>query len=229
MKKIHFLILSVLVVFMVSCGNSSSETTNNTANLNTDTASTIIPETPSPKGNLVAFENETEHTFGYKDEAGTVILEAKYSMAMDFENDVAPVVDKEGWAYINTKGEVLVRPFIFDNGPDYFENGMARFRENNKIGFMDDHANKVIPANFDFAWPFKSSATIACNGCKEEFSDETGEHKVVRGGKWGLIDQKGNWLIPCEYDEIKGFGEEETGEVRTGEEWFKFDNKGNKL
>lgn len=230
MKKIYFLIVSALVFFMASCDDSpSTENTTATDSTKTDIAVVPVSVTPIAKGELVVFEEETTQNFGYKDEEGTVILAAKYSMAMDFENGIAPVVDKEGWVYINQKGEALLRPFIFDNGPDYFEGGMARFRENNKIGFMDDHGKKIIAASFDFAWPFKTATTFACNGCKEEFADETGEHKVIKGGKWGLIDKTGNWLIPCEYDEIKGFGEEEVGEVRTGEEWFKFDNKGNRL
>ncbi|MCP4437506.1 MAG: WG repeat-containing protein [Aureispira sp.] len=231
MRKIYLAILTIFMFFIIACDESttSSNGTDNTVENTDTTEATPKPDVPVAVGALVVFEDESDQKFGYKDEKGTLILEPKYAMAMDFENGIAPVVDDEGWAYINEKGEVLLRPFVFDNGPDYFEGGLARFKENNKIGFMDDHGKKVIPANFDFAWPFKTETTSACNGCKEEFADETGEHKVIRGGKWGLIDKTGNWVIPCEYDEIKGFGEEETGEVRTGEEWLKFDNKGTRL
>jgi hypothetical protein len=42
------------------------------------------------------------------------------------------VVDDDGWAYIDTAGRAVIRPLVVDNGPDYFREGVARFRRNAK-------------------------------------------------------------------------------------------------
>src|SRR5690606_38550055 len=66
----------------------------------------------------------------------------------------ALIQDKQGWVYVDKSGRSILRPYFFDNGPDYFEEGLARFVENGKVGFHDKALNIVIPAQYDFAYPF---------------------------------------------------------------------------
>ena len=54
--------------------------------------------------------------------------------------------DEQGWVYVNEKGEAVLRPFIYDNGPDYFEEGLARFVAKGKMGFHDQSLKVWIPA-----------------------------------------------------------------------------------
>ena len=137
---------------------------------------------------------EEEGFFGYKDQNEKVIIAAKYAVAMDFsEKGIAAVADSSGWAYINTRGNILVRPYIYDNGPDYFSEGLARFIEKRKIGFIDEYGKIIIKAQWDFAYPFKNGKAAVCNGCNILTDNE---HKKISGGEWGYIDKTGKINVP---------------------------------
>ncbi len=132
--------------------------------------------------------------YGYKTASGGVAIAPKYHVAEEFsERGVAMVVDAEGWSCIDTRGEVLVRPFVFDNGPDYFQEGLARFVREGKFGFFDEDCKVVIEAKFDFARPFSDGKAAVCEGCREEGD---GEHKMMVGGRWGYINRQGEVVVP---------------------------------
>ncbi|MFO1471223.1 MAG: WG repeat-containing protein [Turneriella sp.] len=103
---------------------------------------------------------------------------------------VAHIITEEGWVAINRKKKILYRPFIFDNGPDYVQEGLLRFVENGKMGFANEAGKKVIPAQFDFVYPFEKGRARFCNGCK---AIKDGEHSMMdeKTGTWGEIDKKG--------------------------------------
>jgi len=86
----------------------------------------------------------------------------------------------------------------FDNGPDYFVEGLARTVEGGKIGFMDAQLELRIAPQWDFAFPFEDGVAAVCNGCKDV---PYGEHRAVVGGKWGYIDTHGRVLVPVSYDQ----------------------------
>ncbi len=80
----------------------------------------------------------------------------------------------------------------FDNGPDFFSEGLARsISKNGKVGFINDRLVTVIREEFDFATPFKNGKSAACTGC---VSESVGEHSVVKDGQWRLIDKRGKLL-----------------------------------
>ncbi|MBM9576238.1 WG repeat-containing protein [Leptospira sp. 201903070] len=143
---------------------------------------------------------EENGKYGFKDSKGNVAIKPQYSFSYDFdENGVTFVFGNGEWSCIDEKNRVLLNPFLFDNGPDPFLGGLARFKENHKIGFFDPQCNKIIPALFDFAFPFEEDLTLVCLGCK---SVKLGEHSKIEGGEYGLIDKKGNIIVPIEYDSI---------------------------
>ncbi len=165
---------------------------------------------------------EKDKSWGYADSKGNMVIPAIYSHALVFnENGVAAVVDKKGWLYINEKGDSLVRPFVFDNGPDYFSEGLARYVEKKKIGFVNQKIEVVIPAKYDFVRPFSEGKAAVCKGCKFR---KTGEHTKVVGGKWGYIDTIGKVVIPIKYEDVTDF---EDGEARVQlGKWFVIDENG---
>ncbi len=148
---------------------------------------------------------EKDGKWGYMTESHKVVIEPKYIMAEDFSPEgIAAVADKNSWAYINARGDVLVHPFIYDNGPDYFSEGLARYEAEGKIGFFDKRGKIIIPAQFDFAFPFHEGLAVFCSGCR---AVSEGEHKIVVGGKWGFIDKRGKTVIPAQFDYISPFHE----------------------
>ena len=59
---------------------------------------------------------ERDGKWGYQDEQGRVVVAPRYALAQEFSPEgLAAVVDEAGWAYINSKGEVVIRPFVVDN------------------------------------------------------------------------------------------------------------------
>lgn len=92
--------------------------------------------------------------------------------------------DEQGWVYVDEKGKAVLRPFIYDNGPDYFEEGLARFIAKGKMGFHDPSLKIWVPARYDFAFPFVDGKAKVGMGCK--FIPH-GEHRSVHCQHWENI------------------------------------------
>lgn len=103
---------------------------------------------------------------------------------------VAHILTTEGWVAINRKKEILYKPFVYDNGPDYVHEGLLRFVENGKMGFVNEAGKKVIKAQFDFVFPFEDGWARFCNDCKMV---KDGEHSTIdeKTGSWGKVNKKG--------------------------------------
>jgi len=104
---------------------------------------------------------------------------------------------KYQWYYVR-RGVIPVPVESMDNGPDMFEDGLARARVGDKIGYIDRKLNLVIPATYDGAYPFRDGVAVVCTACTY-FSDPTateGERGWYRGGQWGRIDRRGRVVSP---------------------------------
>lgn len=144
-----------------------------------------------PGGELEPFEKND--LYGFRTPGGKVVIPPQYQRALEFFSyGYAAVFDEQGWAYIDRQGNVIIRPYPFDNGPDYFREGLSRYVSNNKIGFINNRLEIIIPAAFDFAEPFENGISYVCNGCKPK---SMGEHSVMTGGKWGVLGLDGNVAI----------------------------------
>lgn len=102
---------------------------------------------------------------------------------------------KHGLFYFNRSGTAR-RTINYDNGPDYFQEGLARTSWREKIGFFDKQLNIIIPPIFDFAFPFKNGYSLVCNGCRKS---PDGEYNELVGGYWGVILRSGEIAIPIKF------------------------------
>jgi hypothetical protein len=101
-------------------------------------------------------------------------------------------IEHIGWVYVRRDGTVI--PMVtYDNGPDYFQEGMARYKENNRIGFINEKAEVVIPAQFEWAFSFEDGVAVVCEGATPV---KHGEYTLLEGGRWGAIDRTGKIIIP---------------------------------
>ena len=143
---------------------------------------------------------EENERWGYKNQE-KIVIPPRFQLAMEFsEKGIAAVVDSNGWAYINSLGYVILRPFVYDNGPDYFVEGLARFVQDGKMGFFDEWGRIIIKPQFDFAEPFSEGTAFVNNGC---YKEHDGEHYRMIGGKWGAVNAKGEIIVALEADEIQ--------------------------
>jgi hypothetical protein len=187
------------------------------------TAENKAQETKNEVVNLISFFDEDTEMYGYKDSLGNVVITAQYTIADNFEQGTAFVLEQHtGWRLIDATGKPILAPFIFDNGPDSFKEGLARYIEHEKIGFYKLGGKKVTAAKYEFALPFSEGLAAVCQGCKKE---AMGEHYRMAGGKWGYINHKGEIAIPLQYDEAESF-DKSRAEVRKGSEWFVINKDG---
>ncbi len=170
-------------------------------------ATPTTPEPPPPPRPSTAGWKSFEDgdLVGFKDAQGKVVLSPRFQVAQEFTpSGMACGADKDGWVCIDGNGTPLVRPFLFDNGPDEFSEGLARFVEAEKFGFFDESGSKKIPARYSFALPFADDRAAFCDGCTRR-CEAGGEHCSMTGGKWGLIDKTGAEIVPASFDEIGSF------------------------
>jgi len=152
---------------------------------------TPIQTKEKPYPELTQFKN-----CGQVDSTGNVSLNEKTFKQVWFNEDgLADIRIHDGIYYIN-KNAQLVRTHLFDNGPDYFKEGLARTIKNNKFGFINKKLTVVIQPQYDFAFPFHNGLARVCNDCSLK---PVGEHKTVEGGQWGLIDKQGKVVTEIKY------------------------------
>lgn len=178
---------------------------------------------------LVLFEDADKS--GFKDARGKTVIPARFRIAGDFEqNNLAAVLDDTGWCYINKKGAVVIRsPFIFENGADYFAEGLVRIvSSRGKIGFANAAGKTIIAPQFDYAQSFCEGLAAVCTGCRTEKADA--EHNFVTGGRWGYINRSGRIVVPIEYKSVEHFFENGVGRVqRANGEWSRVNKRGKVL
>lgn len=100
-------------------------------------------------------------------------------------------------SWFNRNGQFLLHPYWFDNGPDYVEDGLMRFVEENRMGFADGYGNKKIPAIYNYVSSFNYGVAFVCEGC-HFYRDSTAgpEHNMrLTDGKWSIINKEGKVLM----------------------------------
>ena len=113
--------------------------------------------------------------------------------------------DKFGTASFFTSGQYFyVKPdgkflpvLFYDNGADYFQEGLTRSLKNGKIEYYNTDLELVLSPDYDWAWPFGEGKALVCNGCVLT-SLEDG-HKALKGGLWGYINKEGKEIVPIKY------------------------------
>lgn len=113
---------------------------------------------------------------------------------MSFSADgLAQAFIEHRWYYTKMDGTTL--PVItYDNGADDFSEGLVRSRVAGKIAYFDTGFKQVIPANYDWGWPFDDGKALVCIGCVESAPDSDG-HTTMKGGRWGYIDRNGREIV----------------------------------
>jgi hypothetical protein len=117
---------------------------------------------------------------------------------LGYDHGLAQIsIAKLGWFYRHRNGRT-VHALIFDNGPDPFAQGLARARVAGGLVYVDRRLRVRIRTVHDWGEPFENGHAAVCTGCTTVAVDG-GEHHVVTGGRWGLIDCRGELHIPVRY------------------------------
>ncbi len=107
-----------------------------------------------------------------------------------YDDNLANIITKDNCYWANRSKNIVKKSFCFDNGSDYFKDGLTRFLdENNKFGFMDKSLKVIIPAKYKHARPFQNGNAEVCNNCVST-KDIKSEYSYIQGD-WFLIDKTG--------------------------------------
>jgi len=93
---------------------------------------------------------------------------------------------------INHEQKILFDIVMFDNGPDYFNEGLIRVFRNGKIGFANKYGKVVIPCIYDYAKWFKNGKAEVTFNAVEYLDME--EHLRVESDEWFEIDKQGKTI-----------------------------------
>jgi hypothetical protein len=108
---------------------------------------------------------------------------------MGFSNGLAKVWIRGKAGFINTQGNLVIRPQFLDSGR--FSEGLAPVQfVNGKWGYIDKTGNLVIRPTFDWALIFREHLAL-----------------VQIGQKWGFIDTAGKIVITPQFDHANSFSE----------------------
>jgi hypothetical protein len=131
---------------------------------------------------------------GYANAQGEMVIPfRKYSMCYTdtFRNFAIVFHSTEGIVGIDKNEKILFHVFIYDNGPDYPQEGLFRIIENDKIGYADTDGKIVIRPQYDCAYPFENGQAKVGIRCIEVTGEE---HSEWLGGEWSQIDHQGNLI-----------------------------------
>ncbi|WP_419488361.1 WG repeat-containing protein [Chryseobacterium bernardetii] len=163
----------------------------------------------SQEKEVLRYFKTKESLVGVKNQKGEIVIPAQFKIYSDLKdgevvegetilfdgNKTGGNQEKNAWGYVyDRKGNFLYQPFMYDNGPDYFVEGLRRFVKNGKIGFVDRNGKVIIEPKHDFVDYFNYGYASFCDGCDWEKTDD--EHKSIVGGKWGMINTKGETVQP---------------------------------
>ena len=163
----------------------------------------------SQKKNVLKYFISNDSLVGVKNQKGEIIVPAQFKIFSNLENGELvkgetiyfdgfkkdEQNEKNAFGYVyDKKGNFLYRPFFYDNGADYFSEGVRRFVKNGKVGFVDRNGTVIIKPEHDFVSSFNYGYAAFCDGCDWEKTED--EHKAIVGGTWGMMNFKGEIVQP---------------------------------
>ncbi|WDF63583.1 WG repeat-containing protein [Flavobacterium sp. KACC 22763] len=122
--------------------------------------------------------------WGFIDNTGAFVIPATFDSAKDFSSGICAIEKDAVWHYINKSGEIVNGNPKSDKLFD-FHDGVAFFRQNDKVGLINNKFEIVLAPKYDVIRAFyKGYARVALND------------------KWGIIDTTGKEIAEVVYDEI---------------------------
>lgn len=149
------------------------------------------------KDYLISYIDSTsgKELTGYKSLNGEIVIKAKYQNGSDTLRRMAIVQNSEfEFVGIDKNDSIILKPYIYDNGPDYVEQGLFRFVENGKLGFSNLDGQKIIRAKYDFAAPFSDGISEYSIGGEEIYENGKTKKQIIKeSGYEGLVDKHWTW------------------------------------
>ncbi|GGY16038.1 hypothetical protein GJV26_26685 [Massilia dura] len=152
---------------------------------------------------------------------------------------IAAARSESGFGYISGEGEWVVAPTLQD-ARSFTEDGLARFRADDRWGYRDLRGAVAIAPRFDDAAVFRHGLAAVKDGAQWRYIDPKGEPafdgtfvqagefgnvglalaRATRLGKFGFIDRAGNWAIAPRFRRAAAFADFALAPASVDEERF---------
>jgi hypothetical protein len=161
------------------------------------------------------------YSFGCIDTKGKVIIPVEFEEIQNFREDRIIAKNKDWkWGCFDENGKVII-PFEYDEIQSIANGKVIAKYEDDGWGCKDEKGKTIIPFDYDTIRNFVGGNAIVekdgnwgcfnVNGiktvsCKYKQIDDFVECKAKvldNNYKYGYIDDKGQIVVPCEYNEIK--------------------------
>lgn len=203
----------------------------------------------------IAIQNDTGE-WGYVDMEKNVLIPHRYDEANPFYDDMAIVIIDGKQGVIDPSGSWILEPDYIDIIPldSYFivhddrgkylistddrtkisnvyddigrGSNIRPVKLNDKVGFINENGEEVIPLNYDECYTFafweeyaavrKQGEWFYINAQGQRLGETTfdeiglfddGYAKVKKGGKWGVVDRNQEIVVPMQFEEVSVYRE----------------------
>ena len=153
-----------------------------------------------------------EDKYGYIDYNGEIIVPFEYSEydLEPFSEELAGVRKEGKWGFVNKNGEFVIPP-RFDEIESFLE-GFANVSIDNLWGVINKNGEIIVPLEYKESWSLS------------HFSE--GLMAVEKDGKYGYIDETGQWAIEPKFEFASDF-KNGMAKVELDGERFNIDKTGN--
>ena len=153
--------------------------------------------------------------YGFINDHGEAICQAIYEDSVHNESDYMAVKLGDKWAYMDRNGKTIT-PFMFDSVSPFQDCGYARVSADGKDGIINLQAEWVVEPKYDHIdysikhYPDIDQLLVG----------------VRKDHQYGIINLRGQELIPCEYDHLHDYSEGLIAARKDGKHGFiTIDNK----
>ena len=145
---------------------------------------------------------ELNGKYGFLDRTYKEIVPAKYTIKPLWVNGFA-IMEVDGKETIINENLEEMIPLKYDC-VEFFHEGMAKVQLNHKYGFVNEAGEEVIPVIYDDFCRMIDAAHCRLSpdfGYDPPFF-QNGLVKAKLNGKWGIINEKNQTILPMKYDKI---------------------------
>lgn len=189
-----------------------------------------------PEGYPIAINARGEELFSAKFAENVGIFCEGFAVYQDVETQL--------YGYLNTKGEVVIKP-IYVSAKNFFEGMAVAATQGSKFGYINTKGEWVINPQFKIGFDFSNGKTCVSNE-KDSWGviDKKGtfvinpqfdilvpdrkDYIIQQEGskKMGTCDEKGKIIINPQFDNMGAFGKNNLAPVKVGERWGYVDKEG---
>lgn len=165
--------------------------------------------------------------WGAVDPKGKNIIPPSFQDCHSFCEGLAWVRDEKGWGCVGLSGElrILCR---FDEVKD-FCSGRAWVKQGGRWGVIDRQGKWLVSPRFHSHANFEDGfALVNIGGTVPPSSCYAVSIEEGIGGRWGLIDTEGRWVIPARYSTVEFF-DGDVGLFKEKGRWKYIDRRGKTL